>query len=81
MTIKELKEREEELEQELKHIRHRRKCLNAFIESTSTTFLRNHPQCNISPLEMDKWLMEITDEKSDRQELLVFLQNKIEEKS
>ena len=82
MTIKELKEREEELERELKHIRHRRKCLNTYIENTTITWIRNLKDCKVPSLVIDiidKWLKEMADEKTSREEMMKYIQKKLDE--
>ena len=82
MTIKELKEKEKELEQELKHIRHRRKCLNTYIENTTITWIRNHKDCKVPSILIDiidKWLKEMADEETSREEMLKFIQKKFDE--
>ena len=79
MNFKELKKREEELSWELKNIRHRRNCLKAHVVSVVNTWMRNNRFSDISPIMLDNYLTEVTDEDTSREEMMNFIQKKLDE--
>lgn len=82
MNLRQLKTREKELDRELKNIRYRRKCLNTYIENTSITWIRNHKDCKVPSLLIDiidKWLKEMADEETSREEMMKYIQKKLDE--